>query len=195
MPAAFVCVAGAPLIVRAVRTLLSSGAVGRVVLSVPDAEVARTREIFEAEPELARAMRVIGGADSLPLPDDVHTVVVHDVFRPLAPPEMAASVVGAAVAERMVVVPVLPVSDTIKVLGADGLVHATADRSALRVVQTPLAMPAERLRREGHRRLSGGVELVEQLGGPVLTVPGDPLAFEVRTPWDLELAELLAGGS
>jgi cysteinyl-tRNA synthetase len=33
--------------------------------------------------------------------------------------------------------------------------------------------------------------LVERLGEPVHTVPGDPLAFEITTAWDLRVAELL----
>jgi 2-C-methyl-D-erythritol 4-phosphate cytidylyltransferase len=36
--------------------------------------------------------------------------------------------------------------------------------------------------------------LVERLGVPVHTVPGDPLAFKITTAWDLRIAELLVSG-
>jgi 2-C-methyl-D-erythritol 4-phosphate cytidylyltransferase len=35
--------------------------------------------------------------------------------------------------------------------------------------------------------------LVERIGEQVHTVPGDPLAFKITTPWDLRIAEMLVG--
>ena len=67
--------------------------------------------------------------------------------------------------------PALPLTDTVKLVDADGLVLGSPDRDGLRVVQSPWVGRAE----------SSVAHLV----------PGDPLAFAVRTEWDLELAELL----
>lgn len=187
LPGAFVHVAGVPLAVRAVRTMLSSGVVDRVVLAVPKTELEKTREIIEFKHLDVRVCD--NGSDFWSWPDDVRTVVVHEARRPLAPPGLVAAVVEAAAADdQRVIVPVLPVSDTIKEVDTAGVVLGTVDRSELRVRQTPAAVPAEVLR---HVLAAGTRDLGALLDAAVLTVPGDPLAFEVRTPWDLELAELL----
>ncbi|WP_051343222.1 IspD/TarI family cytidylyltransferase [Pseudonocardia spinosispora] len=187
LPGAFVHVAGVPLVVRAVRMLLSSGAVDRVILAVPKSELEKSREIVEFERVDVRCCD--DGSDFWSWPDDVRTVVVHEARRPLAPPGLVAAVVEAAAADdQRVIVPVLPVSDTIKEVDGAGVVLGTVDRSRLWVRQTPAAIPVEVLRRA---LAEGACDLAALLDAATLTVPGDPLAFEVRTPWDLELAELL----
>ena len=82
------------------------------------------------------------------------------------------------------VVPVLPLSDTVKIVDADGLVLGTPDRSGLRVVQTPCAF---RLDVWDCR----SALLAQPAARAARTIPGDPLAFAVRSAWDRELAELL----
>ncbi|HZG93014.1 MAG TPA: 2-C-methyl-D-erythritol 4-phosphate cytidylyltransferase, partial [Pseudonocardia sp.] len=117
--------------------------------------------------------------------------LLHDAARPLTPPALVAAVV-AAVGDGDVVVPLLPLADTVKLVDADGLVTATPDRAGLRVLQTPHAVrigPAE--------SEADPFDVAARLavGGSVLPVAGDPLAFPVHTAWDLELAELLIGGA
>jgi 2-C-methyl-D-erythritol 4-phosphate cytidylyltransferase len=65
-------------------------------------------------------------------------------------------------------------------------------------VQTPQAFRAALLRRAYAEAAKGApatddAGLVERLGEPVHTLPGDPLAFKITTPWDLRIAELLVG--
>ncbi|MEO9237374.1 MAG: 2-C-methyl-D-erythritol 4-phosphate cytidylyltransferase, partial [Jatrophihabitantaceae bacterium] len=95
------------------------------------------------------------------------------------------------------VIPVLPVIDTIKRVDAEQRVTGTVDRSELRRVQTPQGFRLAVLL-EAHQARPGGdvtddAGLIEYLGHPVLTVPGDESAFKITTPHDLRLAELLAG--
>jgi 2-C-methyl-D-erythritol 4-phosphate cytidylyltransferase len=191
LPVPFVRVGGVPLVVHAVRTLLSSGVVDRVIVRVGPSHVDAARRLFAAEPD---RVGVLPGRDtasfwvfSLP----VRTVVVHDVTRPLTPPSLVAAVVASADTWGAIAVPVLPVSDTIKRVAPDGRVLGAADRSGLREVQTPLAFPVERLRRAGPVVMEPGSGLIDQLDGPVHTVPGDPLAFRIRSAWDLRVAESL----
>ena len=131
------------------------------------------------------------------VPDDAACVVVHDAARPLADPSLFAAVVeavqrgGAACA-----IPVLPVSDTLK-RTSDGLVTSTVDRRGLVSVQTPQAFAATTLR-EAHRdggQTTDDAGLVEQLGLPVHTVPGDPRNLKLTRPEDLGLAEALLAGA
>ncbi len=86
----------------------------------------------------------------------------------------------------------LPVADTLK-RTSDGLVVSTVERDGLVTVQTPQAFSAATLR-EAHR--DGGLTtddagLVEQMGVPVHTVPGDPRNLKITRPEDLSLAEAL----
>jgi 2-C-methyl-D-erythritol 4-phosphate cytidylyltransferase len=81
----------------------------------------------------------------------------------------------------------MPVSDTLKRVGADGAVLETLERDSLYAVQTPQAFLADVLR----RALAGGVDatdcagLVEASGGRVKVVPGDPQLLKVTTADDL----------
>jgi 2-C-methyl-D-erythritol 4-phosphate cytidylyltransferase len=145
---------------------------------------------------------------------EAHTVLVHDAARALTPPALVSSLVAAVAGGADAVVPVLPVADTIKEVDVAGAVIGTADRSVLRAVQTPQAFRLALLQRayraagfdpdspggpDSSGPGSGSVAtddagLVERLGVPVHTVPGDPLAFKITTAWDLRIAELLVSG-
>jgi 2-C-methyl-D-erythritol 4-phosphate cytidylyltransferase len=174
-----------------------------VVLVVPEGD-----EAIDAQPEIEAcgADRVVPGgafrADSVRaglavVPEDAEVIVVHDAARPLARPALFAAVVDAVRAGGAVcVIPVLPVSDTLKRVAGDAVV-STVDRDGLVSVQTPQAFTAAALR---HAHRSGGratddAGLVEELGLPVHTVPGDPRNLKVTRPDDLGLAEALLAGA
>lgn len=197
---AFVALQGRPLLWHAVRALLGCGEVGHVVVAVGDGYRQRAQD---ALCDLARVQLVAGGeqrSDSvrhaLDAVPDAETVLVHDAARCLAPVSVIRAVVQAVLAGHRAVVPVLPVIDTIKQVDPAGRVVSTVDRSTLRVVQTPQGFAADLLRR-AHRSPGGPVTddagLVERLGEPVSTVPGHPHAFKITTPFDLLVAESLAG--
>jgi 2-C-methyl-D-erythritol 4-phosphate cytidylyltransferase len=92
---------------------------------------------------------------------------------------------------------VLPVVDTVKQVDADGVVLATPDRAALRVVQTPQGFDAAVLLRahEAGSDATDDAGLVERLGVPVVTVPGHPDAMKITTKFDLAVAEALLVGT
>jgi 2-C-methyl-D-erythritol 4-phosphate cytidylyltransferase len=180
-------VLGVPLLVRSVCGVLASGVVGRVLLVGVDDRREAVLDACAGLPvdihtHAAQRSNATAGDDLVTLGLD-GVVIVHDVARPLAPPELLLSVLAAAGEGHDVVVPVLPLADTVKQVDAEGIVVDTPDRTGLRVVQTPQAY-------------RGGFPLDLPTGAlassrPVHTVPGDPLAFAVHSAWDLELAELL----
>jgi 2-C-methyl-D-erythritol 4-phosphate cytidylyltransferase len=187
--------AGEPMLVHAVRALQAARPVGRVVVAAPPAQ---QREVSGL---LGPAVCVVpGGAtrqESVAralamLPAEVDAVLVHDAARPLAPPSLIESVAQAVLAGERAVVPGLPIADTVKRVDPAGRVLATVDRSALRAVQTPqgfergLLETAHALARGG---LTDDAGVVEQLGEPVLVIPGDDAAFKVTHPGDLARAE------
>lgn len=202
IPKAFVDLDGRTMLEHAVDGLLASGVIDRVMVAVPDALVAETDSLLAG-----RATVVAGGPER---PDSVRLalaglelaglgepdfVVVHDAARPLTPGDQIRRVVAALGEGLRAVIPVLPVSDTIKAVDANGAVLGTPERAGLRAVQTPQGFETALLRRAYQQRVSAtdDASLVESLGVPVHTVAGDPLAFKVTTPLDLQLARAVLG--
>lgn len=196
-----------PMVVRAVRSLLAADLVDRVEILTPGDRVDAVEQACRGLPVGVRAghattsirthigqrARGVTGDGSVTVESatigSTGIVLLHDAARALAPPGLAAAVVDAVRRGHPAAVPVLPATDTVKQLDATGVVIASPDRSTLRVVQTPMALRAELLR---DPPLRTALELIGS-GVPVAAVPGHPLAFPIRTTWDLELAELLSG--
>jgi 2-C-methyl-D-erythritol 4-phosphate cytidylyltransferase len=200
-PKAFVNLAGRPMLERAIAGLRDSGVIDSIVVAVPANRTDEAKLVFGGE-----ALIVAGGADrtesvslALAAVGDADFVLVHDAARALTPPSLVARVVHALEAGHSAVVPALPVADTIKAVDANGAVLGTPERAGLRAVQTPQGFHIDVLRRAYARAGDGGftddASMVEQSGGQVQVVEGDPLAFKITTPLDLVLAEaILAGG-
>jgi 2-C-methyl-D-erythritol 4-phosphate cytidylyltransferase len=125
------------------------------------------------------------------LGDDVEHVLVHDAARPFTPPSVVARVLDALRAGDEAVIPVLPVTDTIKTVDADGYVVRTHNRTVLRAVQTPQGFTRALLVR-AHAAGDDATDdagLVEGLGVRVRTVAGDLAGAKITTPDDLVAAE------
>jgi 2-C-methyl-D-erythritol 4-phosphate cytidylyltransferase len=137
-----------------------------------------------------RAASVRAGLDAVPA--DAEVVVVHDAARPLAGTQLFHAVVDAIAPGVDAAVPGLPVTETVKQVDGDRVV-STLDRSQLVAVQTPQAFRAGPLR-AAHQ--TGGeatddAALVEDAGGTVVVVPGDPRNLKLTGPSDLVVAEAL----
>ncbi len=195
-PKALVELAGRPLVVWAVETLLAGG-VDEVVVAVPAAE----RDAFAVV--LPGAVRLVDGGATrtasvragLAAAGPAGAVLVHDAARPLTPPDVVVRVLAALAAGAPAVVPVLPVADTTVVVDAAGTVTAAPDRATLRRVQTPQGFDRATLA-AAYAALPEGAELtddaavVRAAGVPVATVAGDERAAKVTVAHDLTLAEL-----
>jgi 2-C-methyl-D-erythritol 4-phosphate cytidylyltransferase len=90
----------------------------------------------------------------------------------------------------------VPVKDTIKVAGPDGVVLRTVDREGLWAAQTPQVFRTDLLV-EAHRRITDDVtddaSMVERMGGEVKLFMGSYDNLKVTAPEDLRLAEALLG--
>jgi len=187
--------AGEPLLVHALRGLRAVPEIGPVVVAVPPADVEAVAALLAAYDVSV----VAGGAsrqDSVrlalaALPGEVGLVLVHDAARCLVPASVVTAVVDALRSGAGAVVPVLPVSDTIKQVDGQRVV-ATVDRSSLRAVQTPQGFARgvlERAHAAGTQDATDDAGLVEAVGGTVTTVAGSDEAFKLTGPLDLLLAE------
>jgi 2-C-methyl-D-erythritol 4-phosphate cytidylyltransferase len=203
VPKAFFHLDGHTLVERAVAGLLQSGVVDRVVVAVPADRTNQAKLILGRE-----ATVVAGGANRsesvsralAALADDEEPsfVLVHDAARALTPPELVVRVVEALRAGNSAVVPVLPLSDTVKAVDANGVVLGTPERAGLRAVQTPQGFATELLLRAYERAaelsaadFTDDASMVEHIGGQVRVVEGDPLAFKITTRLDILLAQAI----
>ena len=197
--------AGAPVLAHSLRRFGSHPAIDGIVVVVADEEEYHRRLGAAAPLDKVRAV-VRGGAhrqESVRRGLEAVTadlVLVHDAVRPLVGDDLIDAVIEAATVHGAAV-PVIPVSDTPKLLRPDGGVEATLERDRVGLAQTPQGFSTELLRR-AHRAAEGDgigatddAALVERLGLPVATVPGRPDNLKITAPGDLRRAERWLGGA
>ena len=194
---AFAPLAGEASVVRVARAMR-----GVAVVAAAEPLVARVRETLAAQ-ELSdiavvtadgpgtRARCLAAGLQHLSEPCHV---LVHDIRRPLVPASLRDRVIGALLAGGSVVMPMLPVTDSVKAVDVSGSVIDTLDRSMLRAVQHPRGFTGQELA----RLLAGATsddfdELAESLrtGAPITLVDGDADAFVVELPRDTAFLEAI----
>ncbi|HEY0695740.1 MAG TPA: 2-C-methyl-D-erythritol 4-phosphate cytidylyltransferase [Kribbella sp.] len=202
-PKAFREVGGESLLVHAVRGLRAAAAADLAcfVIAVPPGTEDGVLKVLESYVGAARLHCVAGGTErtdsvraalELVPVDGIDCILVHDAARPFVPAAVIERVVEAVRAGAPAVIPVVPVTDTIKRIDPAGKVLDTPDRAALVAVQTPQGFEPSLLRR-AHALAAVGVTddamLAERLGVTVQTVEGSEDAFKITRPRDLILAE------
>ena len=210
VPKALVELSGRPLVWWAARGLRAGG-VGTIVVTAPAASLDEFRagiadiggvEVV-AGSDRSRQASVALGLAALGQRNEGDVVLVHDAARPLTPAQVTARVIDAVHAGAGAVIPVLPVTDTLKSVDASGVVTGTPRRADMVAVQTPQGFRWDVLTRAHEAGASLGADeavaatddagLVEAIGAVVHTVAGDERSLKVTRPLDLSLAQLLAG--
>ncbi|MEV6739257.1 2-C-methyl-D-erythritol 4-phosphate cytidylyltransferase [Streptomyces sp. NPDC051104] len=207
-PKALRALGGVPMLIHAVRAMAASRAVSLVIVVAPPDGTAEVKSLLDAHalPERTDFLVVPGGETRQEsvrlgldaLPPEYGIVLVHDAARPLVPVDTVDAVIEAVREGAPAVVPALPLADTVKEVqpatapGEPEPVVATPDRARLRAVQTPQGFDRATLI-QAHETVTDNVtddaSMVEQLGLPVVVVPGHEEAFKVTRPLDLVLAE------
>ena len=204
-------VAGEAPLVRIVRAVLHGVGPARVVVAVAPTLATVTRDclssagldavaVVVASHPASRGEVLVAGLEHLGLqPHSPTPVLLCDHRYPLAPGELAERVLDGVVAGHEVVVPVLPVTDTVKTVDELGSVLSTVDRSALRTVQYPRGFTAAALwdaisgppasPRDG----ADEVDAVLRAGVDVATVVGHPDALRFELPRDAPLLDAIIG--
>lgn len=210
VPKALVELSGRPLVWWAARGLRAGG-VGTIVVTAPAASLDEFRAGIAdiggvdvvAGSDRSRQASVALGLAALGQRNEGDVVLVHDAARPLTPAQVTARVIDAVRAGAGAVIPVLPVTDTLKSVDASGVVTGTPRRADMVAVQTPQGFRWDVLMRAHEAGASLGADeavaatddagLVEAIGAVVHTVAGDERSLKVTRPLDLSLAQLLAG--
>ena len=122
--------------------------------------------------------------------DDTTLVLVHDAARPAVLPELISAVAEAAGGGEAAVIPVVPVTDSLKRVRNERVV-APVEREEVAAAQTPQAARLGALRasiEEAHawgRPITDDAGALAAAGVPVHTVPGDPTNRKLTEPSDL----------
>ncbi len=200
VPKALRVLAGRPLVSWSVDAL-AAGGVTEVVVVIGDG----LQDVFtSALSDAPIPYRLVVGGDTRQesvsrglqaLPAGA-VVLVHDAARPLVPVEVVRGVVEAVRAGAAAVIPVVPVSDTIRQVVEAGSV--VVDRSGLRAVQTPQGFAREALVRShaaaDGREFTDDGAVCEACGYEVVLVPGSRESLKITEPYDLAVAEAIVRG-
>ncbi len=177
----FTEIGGRPLLAYAIAAFEECDSIDRIVVVMASLNLKRGRELVERfgyskasalvkggerrQDSVQAGLEALGGCDY---------VAVHDGARPLVTAELIERGLAAA-RETGAAAPAVPLADTVKEAGADGLAVRTLDRSRLWAVQTPQVFRYDLLMR-AHREVTGEVTddaaMVEALGEPVRLFEG-----------------------
>lgn len=192
---------GAPLFWHGARTFSRNAGIKGLVFVFPPEDVQamekKVRQFFRTEDLGVKWVVTAGGErrqDSVrnglaSLPRNCAHVLVHDSARPFFSPRILADGIAALQNGARGVVPVIPVTDTVKKV-ADGKVTETLNRAELAGVQTPQGFETAILKEAHERALAEGWEvtddasMVERLA-EVVTVPGEGANVKITVPEDL----------
>ncbi|WP_435298562.1 2-C-methyl-D-erythritol 2,4-cyclodiphosphate synthase [Timonella sp. A28] len=208
------------LLCTAVRNTAAVHGVQAIVVTAPAADVKLFTELVAllglqvpcavVAGGVSRQSSVYAGLQHLKdAQHDADVVLVHDAARALTPTSLMDRVVAAVAHGSAAVIPALEVADTIKLVEdvADAAntsvqrVTGAADRSVMRIVQTPQGFAWDVLW-QAHTRFADRSNdeataatddstLAQWAGVEVDAVPGDALALKVTTATDLALARTL----
>jgi 2-C-methyl-D-erythritol 4-phosphate cytidylyltransferase/2-C-methyl-D-erythritol 2,4-cyclodiphosphate synthase len=117
-------------------------------------------------------------------------VLIHDAARPFVSEGVITRAIDAA-SRTGAAIPVVPVTDTIKVTGEDGNVEDTPDRARLRIAQTPQSFRFDvileahrRAAKDGRSDFTDDAAIAEWAGLTVATFEGDVANMKLTTPED-----------
>ena len=189
-------IGGVPVIYRAMEAFSRHADVFAVQPVVnPDdsamftAAVAGLKHEPPANGGATRQASVLSGLEALAThkPD---IVLIHDAARPFVSAGVISRAIEAA-SRTGAAIPVVPVTDTIKVTGASGNVEGTPDRASLRIAQTPQSFRFDvileahrRAAKDGRSDFTDDAAIAEWAGLTVATFEGDVANMKLTTPED-----------
>ncbi len=197
-------IAGKPMLLHSVQAFQFHPRVAMVIVVLPRSHAADPPPwLFQCD--LDRLLVSVGGRERQhsvqhgieDLEPNIKYVLVHDAARPLVTDSTIDAVIQAATQGKAVVA-AIPVVDTLKRVGENGVVSETVDRTNLYRAQTPQGFPREMLERAHHSAslknivATDDAALCELIGEKVYLVAGSERAIKVTYESDFALAEALS---
>lgn len=205
IPKQFLVLGGVPILVHSLRVLESVPAVEQIILAVPDADREYCLREIVTRYQFTKVTRIVVGGDRRQdsvrhglqeVGEQANLVLVHDAVRPLITRDLVERVIRRA-GEIGGAIVAVPMRDTVKEVGPEGVIAATLDRGRLWLAQTPQVFRVKVLR-EAHRKAhlerfhaTDDAQLVEWLGHPVAVVEGSDENLKITRPQDLAIGEAI----
>jgi len=191
-------ICGLPTILHSVNAFLRTGIFETMTVVANTHNISKLEHLMSS-PEYQRVQVILGGIrrqdsvkNALATIDAIDYVVIHDGARPC----VSSDLIGRAVKATQnsdAAIPVLPVTDTIKIV-REFKVVSNVDRSNLFSTQTPQVFKYSSIAKF-HKIFTDDVtddsSLVEISGGDVSTFAGDPENIKITHPIDIEIAETI----
>ena len=204
-PKQFLSIREASILVRTLEIFETSPLIHEICLVVPRGLERRCRREVVETHRLKKVSRIVAGGKTRQ--DSVHRglrhlsptvtrVVVHDGVRPFITADLLARTIRAC-RGNVGAVAAVPMKDTPKRIGADGLILSTPDRERLYAAQTPQVFPRKILMEAYRKAYTDGISgtddssLVERLGYAVRIVEGSYDNIKITTAEDIRLAEAI----
>ena len=202
VPKQFLPIAGKPVLMHTISRFHAYDEHLKVILVLPKEQQAYWQELceqyhFNEEYQLAdggasRFQSCKNGISMIPT-DAIGLVAIHDGVRPFVSNEAISRCYDAAEKEKAVI-PVLPVTDTLRFVG-DSDKGRNVLRSDYRVVQTPQVFDVQLLKKAYNQpestSFTDDASVVESIGQAVTMVEGNRENIKITTPFDLKVAEIL----
>ena len=210
VPKQFLPVAGRPVLMRTMErfreysdTYRPTSDPLRIILVLPKAQQDYWQQLCQEHRFNLEYLLADGGATRFHsvqsglslIPDDASGVVgVHDGVRPFVSIDTIARLYDAARRERAVV-PCLPMTDSLRRRGEDGLWHS-AVREDYRTVQTPQVFDIQLLK-EANRQpydesFTDDASVVAAIGHEPVMIEGNRENIKITTPMDMMIAEAIS---
>lgn len=203
IPKQFISLHNKPIIVHTLRKFAGCPGVQKIILIVPENEVAET-DLLVSKWNIVKNTEVIAGGKTRQhsvwnglrkIPAEIEIVMVHDGVRPF----ISEKIISKCIEETKkwgAVITAVPVSDTVKEV-VNNSVSRTLDRSKLWRVQTPQCFKKEILTKaykkawETNQTATDDSALVEKTGYTVRVIQGEEKNIKITSPEDLKIAEKL----
>ena len=202
LPKQFLELEGVPVLRRTIELFLHAVPGVQVVTVLPEAHITYWRQYCLKAGFVCPQRLVKGGftrfhsvKNALKFVPEDALVAVHDAVRPLASPALVKALFEAA-QQAPAVIPVLPVTDTLKLLRKeDGKLLSTGealDRSCIYGAQTPQVFQASALKKAYSQQydtlFTDDASVAERAGVPLSFLEGERFNLKITTPEDMVLA-------
>lgn len=190
---AFLDLQGVPNLIRTIEFLDTFFPYQTVLIAVSPADAPNVREVLDtrvANYELLISQPLEPAPFSLALEPfflNSDAIIIHDASRPLTSKEQFERVLTAFDDDIDAVRPVMPFTETLKILGSDSVIKETLDRSSVLKISTPELIRVSAIDIDGP---DSGWFLPLIKGARTTYTEGGPEGLRINTTADRDLMEL-----
>ena len=199
----YLLLSGQPILVYSLKAFDRCTDVGRIYVSLPEAEIDFCRNKLIAPAGLSKEVIVVAGGarrqesvlyglQAISNADGI--VLIHDGVRPLVTQSLIQSCIEGA-RRWGACIPAIDAFDTLKKVNPAGCIESTVAREGIQMAQTPQAFRLALIRHAHETAIRKGwtatddASLIERMGATVHVIKGSPYNIKITKPDDLVLAE------